>query len=245
MAHLAFLTQAVILDGGKHFDSAPVDAITVDIVPSEEAEKNAEQARQAEEAPAEAAAGPPRSSPARADGQGGTAQAAARPQPTEPAREPASPPAWLPPQFAAALPELVRPGDTVAAEMFAMPPAASGGRTSDGYQGPATEKPDIAADAIAAFRKQVKTCSVLPAEVTAKAQVKLRILLNPDGTLMKGPDQNPRPVGQLYGWPNGGGGELFNAASEAVRKCQPYTGLPSDKYDEWKTLEITFTRQNF
>jgi hypothetical protein len=126
-----------------------------------------------------------------------------------------------------------------------MPLTLPSGRIGYGYQGAAIEKADIAADAVAAFRSHLKACSILPAEVTAKARVTLRILLNPDGTLVSGPDQNPRPVGNIFGMPNGGGGELLNAATAAVRKCQPYKMLPPDKYDEWKTFDITFTRENF
>jgi hypothetical protein len=248
-----FLTPAVILGGGNLFDSAPADAITVDIVSPDEVDK----APKAEPAPIDAApssdaktpsapAPPtePSQSPPPPDpiGQSGAGRAAAQPQPAEPARPLA---AWLPQQFTPAQPDPAQPDERTAADMFAMPLTLPGGRVGDGYQGPATEKPDIADDAIAAFRKHLKTCSTLPAEVTAKAKVTLRIQLNPDGTLAKDLDQNPRPVGNIYGWPRGGGGELLNAAIAAVRKCQPYTMLPPDKYQEWRTLELTFTQENF
>jgi hypothetical protein len=253
IAHLAFLTPAVILGGGNLFDPAPADAITVDIVSPDDLEeaRNARALRaaaapssdaKATSASAPASEPPPQAqSPSRAIPQSDTQEAAAQPQPAEPARPPA---AWLPPQFALAPPES-EPHDPAAADMFAMPLTLPGGRIGYGYQGPATEKANIDADAIAAFRSYLKTCAIPPAEVTAKARVTLRILLNPDGTLVNGPDQNPRPVGNIYGMPNGGGGELLNAAIAAVRKCQPYNMLPPDKYDEWKTFDITFTRENF
>jgi len=62
--------------------------------------------------------------------------------------------------------------------------------------------------------------------------------------LTKGPDQNPHAVGTVYGV-SVGGGDLYTAAMAAVRKCQPYKMLPPDRYDEWKTLDLTFTKDNF
>jgi hypothetical protein len=252
VAHLAFLTPAVILGGVHLFDPAPEDAITVDIVSPDDVEE----ARKAEASPADvaptpdakrasapAADPPPQPQPsARAIGQDGTREAAVQPQSALPAWPPA---AWLPQDFAPAYPEPAQPRDDIAAGMFAMPLALPGGSAGKEEQGPAIEKADIPDDAIAAFRKHLKTCSVLPAVATARARVTLKIHLNPDGTLMKGPEQNPRPVGNIFGYPDGGGGELFNAAMAAVRKCQPYNMLPPDKYEEWKTFEITFTRENF
>jgi hypothetical protein len=62
--------------------------------------------------------------------------------------------------------------------------------------------------------------------------------------LVKSPE-NPHAVGTVYGATAGGGGELYNAARAAVRRCEPYKMLPPDRYEEWKTLDITFTRENF
>jgi hypothetical protein len=265
IAHIAFLGPALIFAGGSPFNTPPADAITVDIVSQDEVDEASKPAAaptdptlpfdaKAAAAPSPAAAPPQAGEPlpqpqqesaptASALQQDRTLQhqAEAQTEPAEPARPPA---AWLPPQFALA-PTEPEPHDPTAADMFAMPLTLPGGRIGYGYQGAATEKANIAADAVAAFRSHLKTCSLLPAEVTAKARVTLRILLNPDGTLVYGPDQNPRPVGNIYGMPNGGGGELLNAAIAAVRKCQPYKMLPPDKYDEWKAFDITFTRENF
>lgn len=133
----------------------------------------------------------------------------------------------------------LNPGD-----MFAMPLALPGGAVGYEHPGEATEKPNITDEVIAAFRKHLKTCSILPAGVGAGARFTLRIQLNPDGTLTKGLDQNPHAVGVIYGV-SSGSGELWMAAMAAVRKCQPYKMLPPDRYEEWKTLDLTFTRENF
>jgi hypothetical protein len=268
LAHLALLTPAVYF-GGRPFDMAPPDAITVDIVSPEEAgeapkpEETAD-APKPEAAPPNTAQAPAPSldatalltstvpSPAAAPqpqlppapralaAQGGTRQAAAQTQLANPAR---LSPTWLPQPVAPDAPE-PPPQTHEAADMFAMPLALPGGRIGYEYQGTATEKPDVADDAVAAFRKHLKTCSTLPPEVTAGAKVTLRINLNPDGSLVRSPE-NPHAVGPVQGALHGGGGDLYYASVAAVRKCQPYKMLPPDKYEDWKTLDVTFTRENF
>jgi hypothetical protein len=37
------------------------------------------------------------------------------------------------------------------------------------------------------------------------------------------------------------GTALMDAAVEALRKCQPFTELPADKYREWKTIDLVVT----
>jgi hypothetical protein len=139
------------------------------------------------------------------------------------------------------------PSAPAPADVFGLPLTLPGGMIGYQYQTPATEKADIAEDAKATFRRHLKTCATLPAGVTARmsagAKVTLQINLNPDGTLMKGPE-NPHAVGKIYDMTTGGG-DIFNAAKAAVLKCQPYTMLPADRYDEWRTLDLTFTPQNF
>jgi hypothetical protein len=255
LAHLAFLTPAFFLAGTNPFNARPEDVIMVDIEAPEEVPKPADQKPPDEKPldetpPAETTAGEiakalPPSPPAAPDAQ--TAMAArAPPQPDPPAvRQPPAVPQALP---APQSPPADGPSAPGVADVFALPLTLPGGIV--GYevqgQGPAvTEKSDIAEDVIAAFRTRLKTCSTLPAGVTAQARVKLRIHLNPDGTLMRGPDQNPHPVGSIHGLTTGGGGELLNAAMAAVRKCQPYSMLPADRYDEWRTLDMTFTAASF
>jgi hypothetical protein len=93
---------------------------------------------------------------------------------------------------------------------------------------------------ITAFRRHLKTCSRLPAgaNVTDSARVVLRIFLKPDGTLAA----PPQPI-RIDGLLRGGGRELYLSIVAALRECQPYNMLPPNKYDEWKSFEISFTHR--
>jgi hypothetical protein len=267
IAHLVLLTPAVYFAGANLFDPAPADAIAVDIVSPEEAGEAAKpEAAAGDTGPSLAsgsdaktvdmntagarpatAPGPPdeptpqprpQSSPAGVVQQDSAQQAAAQAL----LANPATLPTWLPQQSGQAEPEPAQPREP--SDMFAMPLTLPGGRVGYEYQGAGTKKLDLAADTVVALRKHLKTCSIRPPELTAKASVTLRINLNPDGTLVRSPE-NPHAVGHVEGVLNGGGGQLFTAAIAAVRKCQPYKMLPPDKYEEWRTLDITFTQENF
>jgi hypothetical protein len=118
-----------------------------------------------------------------------------------------------------------------------MPDGTVGGRTFDQQ---AAEQADVTKDVAAAFFNHLKTCSTRPADVSPGARVVVRVYLNPDGTLAAGLPANPEPLKVSMG-----GGELFMNAIAALRKCQPYTMLPPDRYPEWRMLDLTFTPQNF
>jgi hypothetical protein len=255
IGHMAILTSALIFAGANPFDVAPTEAITVDIVSPDEIETNSAKPAPT---PAESAQPAPSFEPAAAP-----AQPQPEPQSAPQAPPPPSPPAtrqasaatqaapssssftpWLQPPPEA--PPPAEPHEPNPADMFGMPLALPGGMVGYEYsrvEGVATEKPDITDDAIAAFRKHLKTCSIRPARVAAEARFTLRIDLNPDGTLVKSPE-NPHAVGLIQGV-TVGAGDLFNAAMAALRKCQPYKMMPPDRYEEWKTLDLTFTRENF
>jgi outer membrane biosynthesis protein TonB len=240
VAHLAFLTPAVILGDASPFQTSPAHVISVEIVPPEEPPKPASDPppeSKSEPNPEAQSAPPPPSPPPAPAPTKPTEAAAPLPLPAPPAPPPLHEPLPAPPPAAV-------PSAPDATDVFALPLTLPGGMIGYEYQTPATEKPDIAEGAIAAFRRHLKTCATLPAGVSAQAKVTLRIHLNPDGTLMKGPDQNPHAVGQIRGLTTGGG-DLYNAAMAAVRKCQPYAMLPADRYDEWRTIDMTFTRDNF
>jgi len=250
VGHMAVLAMALIFAGANPFDVAPTQAIMVDIVSPNEVETvpdkpAAAPADTAETAPSfEPAAAQPQPAPQSAPqatpppSPATTRQASAATQvaPSPPSFTPwLQPPPEPPPP---AEPHEPNPGD-----MFGMPLALPGGMVGYEYPAVATEKPDITDDAIAAFRKHLKACSILPAGVAAEARFTLRIDLNPDGTLARGLE-NPHAVGLVYGV-SVGAGDLFTAAIAAVRKCQPYKMLPPDRYEEWKTLDLSFTPQNF
>jgi hypothetical protein len=66
--------------------------------------------------------------------------------------------------------------------------------------------------------------------------VLIRIALRPDGTLRAKPELVRAPA-SLAGPP------LVDSAKQALQKCQPYATLPTDRYQDWKILELTFNAQ--
>jgi hypothetical protein len=38
---------------------------------------------------------------------------------------------------------------------------------------------------------------------------------------------------------------LMQSAISALQACQPYAMLPSDRYGEWKVLDLSFTPRDF
>jgi hypothetical protein len=246
VAHLAFLTPAVIFGGGP-FDSPPASAITVDIVSPEEVPQPTG------EPPPET---PPKESPAKEPPK--AADASVKPPPAAPAATPSQRAPSATPQAAAISPSVLPPPPLMAPQlpepphppepeesnapaMFAMPmtmpDGTVGGRTFDRQ---AVDQPDVTRDIADAFFDRVKTCAKRPADVPQGVRVVLRVYLNPDGTLATGLPDNPAPLKVSMG-----GGELFTNAVAALRQCQPYTMLPPDRYPEWRMLDLTFTPQNF
>jgi hypothetical protein len=129
-------------------------------------------------------------------------------------------------------------GEAPAAAPLTVPDGIAGGGRA--FDQTAVEQAAVAGGVAAAFFDHLRTCSAKPANVSPTARVVVRVYLNPDGSLAAGLPQNPAPLKVSTG-----GGELFVNAVAAVRKCQPYTMLPRDQYPEWRTLDLTFTAQNF
>jgi hypothetical protein len=129
--------------------------------------------------------------------------------------------------------------------MFGMPLTMPDGTVGGGhFDSQATDRAAIENDVVAAFRSHLKTCSKLPPGVAPDVTVVMRVYLKPDGTLAAGiADGNPQTI-KADGVSRGAGPLSVNAGA-ALRKCQPYKMLPPDRYQEWKTLDITFTPQNF
>jgi hypothetical protein len=242
IAHLAFLTPAVIF-GGRPFDAAPADAVAVDIVSPEEVPRPADPPPPPATPPTATDASPalPPAAPAR--------QAAVTPPAeAEASHAQAASPSALPlPPFMASQerqlepPQPPEPDESKATTMFAMPltmpDGTLGGRSFDQ---PAVHLADVPDNVAAAFFDHLKTCSTRPADVPQGVRVVVRVYLNPDGTLASGLPANPEPLKVSMG-----GGELFLNAVAALRKCQPYRMLPPDRYPEWRMLDLTLTARNF
>jgi len=129
--------------------------------------------------------------------------------------------------------------------MLGLPPGPSAplspqDRPGDGVDATASMAANVDSDLIVAFRRHLRTCSRLPAEITAsdKVMIKLRAVMAPDGTLATVPilvEASASAKGPI----------LMQGAISALQACQPYTMLPKDRYGEWKVIDLIFTPQNF
>jgi outer membrane biosynthesis protein TonB len=126
-----------------------------------------------------------------------------------------------------------------AGNMFGMPLTLPDGRLGGGFDAQAYDTAKLDNSVRSAFRSRLKTCSSLPADVSMadKVRIVLRVGLNQDGTLVAAP-------ALIEGSASAKGPALLASAVNALRKCQPYNMLPTDKYDEWKVLDLTFTPQD-
>jgi hypothetical protein len=166
-------------------------------------------------------------------------QAASRPGRPQPAASPAPP--YVPPQPDLSIKYHVLlglPPDISAAPSSAAPP--SGDRPGDNFDAPADKAADIASSLVAQFRSHLKTCSKLPASLTASDDVKvtLRLFMTPAGRLAAEPvliEASASLKGPL----------LMQSAIKALEACQPYAMLPADRYGEWKVIDLSFTPQDF
>jgi hypothetical protein len=244
--HLAVLTVGLGYAGVRPFETAPVEAIAIDLVSPAEVkeatpetppeptppleipdlstrEQPAAAAKPAAPPPAQQAAAMPATAPA-APPKADTKQAA--PQPAASAPSPASQPSWRPPE----------PDLSVKYQVNLGLPA----RRGDDFDTAAFTASKVSTDDVAKFREHLKTCSALPASIapTDKVSIRLRASFLPDGTLASAPlliEASASAKGPL----------LMQAAIEALAACQPYAVLPSDKYSEWKVLDLSFTPRDF
>ena len=116
----------------------------------------------------------------------------------------------------------------------------SKGKSGDGGDATASSKADVSSSVIAQFRRHLKTCSELPASIAAsdKVRIKLRVLMTPEGRLAADPilmEASASAKGPI----------LMQSAIAALNSCQPYAMLPSDRYGEWKVIDLSFTPEDF
>jgi hypothetical protein len=121
-------------------------------------------------------------------------------------------------------------------EVFALPLALPGGRLGGGFDAPAADPAMLPHDDIALFRARASSCTHVPAGTPMDQNVRivLRVSFKPDGTLAS----QPWILDASF---LTGASALIQAAVSALEKCQPYAELPKDKYDEWKSLDLTVT----
>ena len=121
-----------------------------------------------------------------------------------------------------------------------LPPARSGDRAGEPFDGPASAQADIASSLVAEFRRHLRTCLKLPPSITPseKLKIKLRVFMTLEARLAAEPvliEASASPKGPA----------LMQGAISALQACQPYAMLPSDRYGEWKVLDLNFTPQDF
>lgn len=119
------------------------------------------------------------------------------------------------------------------------PPAASGDKSGDGGDA-ATATADVSSSLIAEFRRHLRTCSKLPASVSASDNVwtQLRVFMTPEAKLAEAPVL-------IEGTASMKGVLLTQSAIAALEACQPYAMLPANRYGEWKVLDLKFTPRDF
>jgi hypothetical protein len=271
IAHLSIVALVLVYAEAHPFGNVPTQSVNVDIVTPDEIEKKPEPAPspspqlppdlRALTKPAETPAPPPAaqaaSPPQRPAARQGRKEAAVAPKPEQPTPQPppqaqaqiqpAPQPSPLPapaPSSGYAQPE---PDVTVKYNVMlglpeALPPsvlsADAGDKKGDG--GDAAAKADVGTDMVSAFRGRIKQCSKLPASLspTDDLFVKIRILMRPDGRLAAEPiaKEGSASLKAI---------DLKEAAVAALSACQPYTMLPTEKYSEWKVIDLTFTPRDF
>ena len=91
-----------------------------------------------------------------------------------------------------------------------------------------------------AIKSQIYGCWNIPSGVkdVHLMQVKVRVLLRPDGNLLRPPQYVD--AGDLNATGREGYRTFAESARRAVQLCAPYEGLPTERYDEWKDIEFNF-----
>ena len=262
VAHLSIVALLVLYSEVQPFRALPSETIAIDLVTPAEVQNKPEPTPDLSEAeqptpptpalqPSPQASEPPAPPPPQ--------QQASRPAPKEPVKpvkEPARPPpvqpqAQPPPPPAPTAPASLgytppEPDVTVKYHvMLGLPaglpaPTSAGDKPGDGVDATASTAANVASSLIAEFRRHVRTCSKLPAEIAPsdKVIIKLRALMAPDGTLAAEPiliEASASAKGPL----------LMQGAISALQACQPYRMLPKDRYGEWKVIDLSFTPQDF
>jgi hypothetical protein len=167
-----------------------------------------------------------------------TPQPAAKPSAAAPSAQPGMPVQMPPPATQEPDQAIDRetPKETNVADLFGMPLALPDGRLGGGFDTPAQETAKIDRSNVDAFRAHLRSCTMLPAGVSATERIALvlRVNLKPDGMLVGQPTL-------IEGSASAKGPALLQSLLSGLQRCQPYNMLPADKYREWKSLDVRFT----
>jgi hypothetical protein len=112
-----------------------------------------------------------------------------------------------------------------------------GGPLGGGFDAPPIDTNVSGYDWTAQFRERLAQCSKTRIDPNDKVVIKIRISFIHDGTLASAPRllvATPSPKQQV----------LWDTAVNALETCQPFTMLPLEKYNQWKTMELYVTPLN-
>jgi len=254
VAHLSIVALLVLYSEVYPFRALPSETIAIDLVTPAEVETKPTPTPpppDLSEAPPTPPAAAPQLPPPVPPPPAPPAQQrqASRTAAKEAAKQPAAPPqAQSPPPAAPASPGYAPPEPDITVKyhvMLGLPvglpvPTSAGDRPGDGVDATASTAANVESSLIAEFRRHLRTCSKLPAEIAPsdKVIIKLRSLMAPDGTLAAEPIL-------IEASASAKGPFLMQSAISALQACQPYTMLPKDRYGEWKVIDLSFTPQHF
>jgi outer membrane biosynthesis protein TonB len=257
VAHLSIVALLVLYSEVHPFRAVPSETIAIDLVTPAEVENKPtpkpppDLSEAAQPSPPSAAPQPPPQAP-QPPASPPQQRQASRTAPKEPARQPAaqpqaqSPPPAAPtapasPGYAPPEPDITVKYHVLLGLPAGLPaPTSAGDKPGDGVDATASTAANVDSSLIAEFRRRLRTCSKLPAEIAPsdKVIIKLRVLMAPDGTLAAEPiliEASASAKGPL----------LMQGAISALQACQPYAMLPKDRYGEWKVIDLSFTPQDF
>jgi hypothetical protein len=255
VAHLALLGLLLLFSEVHRFGEVTAETVAVDIVTPQEIAEKAVAENKPEPAPtpqpdfslldkpvAPGASAPPSQPPPAARPQQQAASPASRPGPQQAAGQPPAQSAPTAQAYTPPAPDLSIKYHVILGlpPDLPQPPSRSGAKAGDDFDAPAIESADIGSSPVTEFRRHLRTCSKLPADLKASddVKVKLRVFMTQDGRLASDPvliEASATAKGPL----------LMRGAISALQACQPYAMLPVDRYGEWKVLDLSFTPQDF
>jgi hypothetical protein len=227
VSHIALVALA-LFGTPKLFDNPQLATIEVDLVRPEEVERPKE--KPPEDKPADWNPLPQQSPP--------QPETAPQAQPKSPTPPQANQQATLGPQGGSPSPPQPRaPTSPWIFDPVNIPALLDLPNAPDkGFDSEATTTANLPAADKAAFKAHLKKCWALPAGMSPAqtTRVVLRIYLRRDGRLASEPvliEASASRDGPL----------LMQAAIQTLKDCQPYGFLPSDKYREWRVLDLSFS----
>lgn len=247
IAHVSLVAFIILISEVHPFHAAPTETVAVDIVTPDELKETPEPP------PAPQIPAPDLTAMARTEALSPPAPPPPAPQAAGPQQQPppaprrreakAAPQVSVPPAPAYTPPQpdvTVKYGVMLGLPEELPPLAKDGDKGSDGGDAKASTVADLSSSVITEFRRHLRKCAKLPAEVAPSdnVMIKLRAVMTTDGRLATDPiliEASASAKGPI----------LMQSAKSALAACQPYTMLPADRYGEWKVMDLTFTPRDF